>query len=215
MLWKRVQEGDAEGLWKTIPRDLWTWIEKYTGRRARRIGWCFDLNAGEVADLHQELMIDVARRWRWYDPARKSEKGFVKLLVKHRLADFCDNGIRRVRDLRPRPESLNDTVRVKAGGQDTDVERTQLVSEADTERLTHNRWPSRRRQFEMEQDVRCLVAKLPPDLRRICEALMHYNPRVAAQRLKIPESTLRDKLKGLRIYFARLADYLDVPASGS
>jgi RNA polymerase sigma factor (sigma-70 family) len=210
MLWKRVQEGDAEGLWKTIPPDLWTWIEKYTERKAKRVGRAFELNAGEVADLHQELMIDVARRWRRYDPARSPEKAFVALLIKHRIADFCDNGIRRVRDPRQRAVSLNDTVR---GQDDEPVERSRLVSEADTERLTHYRRPSRRRQFDMEQDVRCLVAKLPPDLRRICEALMHYNPRVAAQRLKIPESTLRDKLKGLRIYFARLADYLDVPAS--
>jgi hypothetical protein len=213
MLWKRVQEDDAEGVWKAIPHDLWTWIEKYTRRKARRIGWCFELNAAEVDDLHQELMVDVARRWRWYNPARGPAEAFVSKLAKNRISEFCDNGIRRVRDLRPRPESLNETIRVKEGGQDTGVERAQLVSEADTERLTHNRWPSRRRQFEMEEDVRCLVAKLPPDLRRICEALMRYNPRVAAQRLKIPESTLRDKLKGLRIYFARLADYLDVPAS--
>ena len=104
--------------------------------------------------LDRDLVPDVttAEPYDW-------DEAFVSKLVKNRISEFCDNGIRRVRDLRPRPESLNDTVRVKEGGQDKDFERAQLVSEAETERLTHRRRSSRRRQFEMEQDVRGLVAK--------------------------------------------------------
>jgi len=54
-----------------------------------------------------------------------------------------------------------------------------------------------------------LVAKLPEDMRRGCEAVIQYSVPKAAEKLNMPQSTLRDKLKGLRLYFAELQGYLN------
>ena len=71
MLQKLKKKGVPKSLWKAMPEDFWKWVERYTLRRAWRMRSEFELNRAEIDDPHQELMIDVARRWRWY----KAKKG--------------------------------------------------------------------------------------------------------------------------------------------
>jgi len=198
-----------------MPEDFWKWVERYTRRRARRAATQFDLNAAEIDDLHQELMIDVARRWRWYAAHQGPDKAFVAMTVNHRLADLAKNKIRRVRDVRKERqcESLNEPVRCNEGGASETCERIDLVSEGDHDLRRQLRRRASLEQLALRLDVRHLVNKLPPDLQQVCEYLMQYNIPTTAKRLKIPLSTLRLKIRRLQEHFAELQDYLDQPRS--
>lgn len=213
MLQMAREETASQDLWKPIPDHIWEWVDRYTRRRAWRTGQLFELNLAEIDDLHQELMCDVAKRWRRYKRQKSPVKAFVAMLVDHQLADFANNKLRRVRDVKQHPcESLNDPVRRGDGGVTEVCERGELISEDVHQSRTQHYSRNPIEQMALQEDIRRLVAKLPPDLRQMCEYVMKYSIPTAANRLKIPLSTFRLKLKRLRKHFADLQCYLDQPS---
>jgi RNA polymerase sigma factor (sigma-70 family) len=175
--------------------------------KVRRIGWLSDLNSAEKAELQQECLIDVARRWQYYDPRQCPEMAFVAMVVKNRIMDFYANRLKVVRDFDEKLFSLDDPAKDEDGDK---VESGHLLPESAHEFRRNTRRRSRRETFELQHDIRHLVAKLPPDLQRVCEMLMRYSVAEAARRLKMPQSTLRDKIKGLKDHFKDVQDYLNV-----
>ena len=213
MLQTAIEPKVGQERWAPIPEDFWKWIDRYTRWRARRASCQWGLNEAEIDDLQQELMIDLAKRWRWFDPRRSPSKAFVAMIVTNRLADMANNEVRRVRNIAPERhcESLDDEVRYLENGEMETSTRAQFVSEEDHRRRRQIRPRSDFERTMLQADVRNLVAKLPADLQQVCEAVMKYSVPDAARRLKIPESTLRAKLKRLRKHFADVRSYLDQP----
>lgn len=203
-----------ENRWRKIPKDFWDWVENYTYRRAFRTGMCFDLNLAEIADLHQELMIDVAKRWRWYKRSKSPAKAFVAMTVTHRLADFANNKVRQVRDLEDETTSLDIPLFYDNGFSNVPCDRGELVTDDEYGLRRQIRRRSAQEEAELQMDVRRLVAKLPPDLRTICEYVMKYGVLNAAERLNYAESTFRKKLAALRNHFDEIKEYV-VPVGTS
>lgn len=188
-----------------IARRAWVLIRS----RATRLCKAYRFDRSTRRDIRQELWHDLVRRWPTYDPSRSPAMAFVASVTRNRVFDIMAGRVGYLKEqLFSKTSSLNKTITLRKSKEE--VERGDRLVEAVHERRTGVRRRGDREQAELRHDVQRLLAKLPADDRRLCEMLMQFSVAEAGRRLVIPESSLRDKLKGLRIYFANMASYFDV-----
>jgi RNA polymerase sigma-70 factor (ECF subfamily) len=64
---------------------------------ARRLEWRLRLPRGECEDLSQDLLIDLLRRLRAYDPERGSFEAFIQVVLTHRAARIASRDVKERR----------------------------------------------------------------------------------------------------------------------
>lgn len=191
---------------KIIPTDIAESAWKLIRSKVKKQAFKNYLDDSTRDDLEQEVWLDLLERWPNYDPAKGPAMKFVAMVVNHRIGEIMK---RRWDDINAK--RLNTPSLYKKVGKKKKRQLYQTITEDTLEntRFTYER----RKPWEiaaMQSDVRALVAKLPEDLQEVCEQLMHHSVKQAARNLKMPESTLHDRIKSLRLYFARLQDYMDL-----
>lgn len=204
-----------------IPNDIARRAWVHIRWRATKLAKAYGFDRSTRDDIFDELWLDLLRRWPNYDPTKSEPQAFIASVVLNRIADimakrvmylreqvFHEMGTGDVDDSR-KLTSLNTTVKVGKDKQKK-VAKYRLLPETIHERRLGYRRRSERELRELQYDVRRLVAKLPADDRYLCEMLMKFSVAEVGRRMKMPESTLRDKLKRLRKHFLELADYLNV-----
>ena len=160
--------------------------------------------AGDLEDIEQELTVDLLERLPKFDPGKASRHTFAARVVDRKISSMLRYRMQEMRDNRNRPRSLNELVPC---GDGHTVELASTI-EHDARRLQPRRRPEE--DAGLRIDVEAVIAKLPPDLRRLAELLKHSTFKDAAKEMGMPRTTMYRLKQELREAFkkADLPDYL-------
>jgi hypothetical protein len=155
--------------------------------KARQVAARLKLPSTDLPDLEQDLALHVWARLGRYDPARRDQAVFTRMLVGHAAATVFRGRERRVRRA---PESLDALLRAaqSPGGPDEPAET--------------RAWPEPQRRHALALDVAAVLAALPRPLRRVAEALKTRSVAAAARRLRMSRAAVYRRLAELRAAFA-------------
>lgn len=131
----------------------------YASRLARRLG----LPASDIADLRQELLLDLVRRAGLFD-GRAGWATFADLVSRHASHDLAG---RVIRDRRRHGGSLDDLIRVGHAL----LPRHAVLADADGLGAWWNGGADAFAATEQRLDVERFLAGLPARLRRLCRLL--------------------------------------------
>ena len=185
-------------------------IDKYTADLIRHKSHQLIGKAGFVqadrADIEQELMLDLLRRMKHFDPAKAKRSTFMSRIVEHRISTMLEYRFAGCRDWRKCRESLNEPIRQ---GEEGFAEKIENVTSP-----TDFRWDSSPSEIDHQHgrciDLRRVLEALPEEMRDICERLKSQGVTEVARDLKIPRTTLYGKLLKIRGIFqaAQIHEYL-------
>lgn len=157
-------------------------------------------------DLEQEFALHLLKRLRELKEPPQDRQGFLRRVISRYAISLIRRGEAQKRDHR-RVSSLSARV-VDCDGQRVEMART--IPEDHVRSRLGVAPSSRLDDLELAHDVAAVLAKLPPDLRDLCERLKDYSVAEVARQLGVPRRTLRDTISRLRRHFeeAGLRDYL-------
>lgn len=143
---------------------------------ARRIARSLGLAAEDVADLRQELLLEVVRRCQGFDPTRAAWATFIDMVVRHAADELA--------------ERLAYGQRINAGFLDDlttwrnrrRVRLTEVLSEGDGLGALWSGLGDPFADVDRRIDIERFVERLPDGLRRLCRLLQTEQP-ADAQRL--------------------------------
>jgi len=186
---------------------LHPYAEKLIRVKARRLVGQAGFVRSDQEDIEQQLRLDLLRRLPKFDPARAPYEAFVTHVVKHCVASIIAARKAPLRDYRRQRCSLNDPLKTPDG---KPAERGDVLDQDATRLRTGGANRLADEQINLRDDVRTVLAGLPPDLRSLCRRLMKRTPTEAAQETGVPRGTLYEAMEVLRRRFekARLREYL-------
>ncbi|MEK7270554.1 MAG: sigma factor [Planctomycetota bacterium] len=160
----------------------------------------------ERKDLEQEMTLHLIARRPKFDKARASERTFVSRIVDRKISNLVRRQILKSRVLGQRICSLNESISDGEGGS---VERAETLATVGPDRRLGKDLRAKTYAQDLAIDLAQIVARLPEQLRRLCEVLKEDDPAGAARKMGIPRSTLDSHIGRLRRRFedAGLRDY--------
>ena len=179
---------------------------KVIRHQAQQLVGTAGFTADDRADLEQELLLDVLKRWPKYDARKGTPKTFVARIVVRRISTLLRHRTCAQRDHQCAGGSLNEPLTDRAG---ECRERGDLITQEEAD-LAWGRAPRQALQRALLRlDVAAVLAPLPAPLRRLGEHLQVGSISDAARSLGRPRTTVHDQVKVLRDRFlaAGLEDY--------
>jgi len=156
--------------------------------------------ADDVEDLEQELRVHLFEQLPKFDPTRGAFTTFVDRVLTHKAADILDARFAARRDCRIQVGSLDDTVRLREGGEvpiiDLDLEDAIHVHRGIST-------PSPYEEAERSIDLERAMAALTPEQRDLCRRLMTATIAEISAATGVPRPTLYDRLRQIRAAFER------------
>ena len=167
--------------------------------------------ADDFEDIRQDMLVDLVKRLRKYNPGRSNFKLFVTCVIDRKAQNLIRYRESDIRDYRREDCSLNEEVATSES--DELVQRLNTIDQDDQDiRSGKCRRPSAER-LQLRIDVEVALADLPPNLRRAAELLQTLPVSHVAHAMGIPQSTfykyhlsqLREAFtaKGLNLYAPR------------
>ena len=166
----------------------------YAKRKAKQLTGFFGFNKSDRADIVQDLLLDLVRRWPKFDPARGEPEVFIRRVLWARVATLIREKRAQKRQFEYEAEPISEEVE-----EEVSVNfRTGLPLRIDQE------------YSDLASDVATVLAKLLPEDRDLCMRLQSQSLSEIASELGVPRSTLADRLQSLRSCFedAGLQHYL-------
>jgi RNA polymerase sigma factor (sigma-70 family) len=156
-------------------------IRYHAGRLIGQYG----LTNSDRADLEQEMTCDLLRRLRKFDPERAKRGTFISRIVKHQVTAIIRYRTRKMRDYRRNGCSL-----------------AELPPEHPSLTTTDR--------GELAADLATVLAKLPREMRNLCERLRDEPVPEIARRTGMSQARVNKMLGELRRRFeeAGLREYL-------
>jgi RNA polymerase sigma-70 factor (ECF subfamily) len=179
---------------------------KLIRERVKRLIGRHGFTASDRDDLEQDMALHLLECLRRQQQPIDAPEGFFRKVI----ADYAVSLVRRrkaeKRDHR-RQSSLHEKVLDEDGEY---VERARTIPEDHVQSRLQTAPRSRLDEVELVHDVAAVLAKLPPELRDLCERLKHHSITEVARQLGVPRTTLHDAIRRLRQHFeeAGLRDYL-------
>lgn len=170
--------------------------------------------ADDLEDIEQDLRLHLFEQLPKYDPTRGAFSTFVDRVVGNKAADILDARFAARRDCRIQVSSLDDTVRLREGGEvpvlDLDLEDAMRVQRGISA-------PSPYAEAELRIVLERAMAALTPEQRDLCRRLLTATIAEISAATGVPRPTLYDRLRQIRAAFERagLKEYLrgsDIPA---
>lgn len=179
---------------------------KLIRERVKRLIGRHGFTASDRDDLEQDMALHLLECLRRQQQPIDAPEGFFRKVI----ADYAVTLVRRRKAEKRdhhRLSSLHDKVLDEDGEY---VERARVIPEDHVQTRLHTASRSRLDEVELVDDVAAVLAKLPPDLRDLCERLKHHSITEVARQLGVPRTTLHDAIRRLRQHFeeAGLRDYL-------
>ena len=168
------------------------------------------LTADDLEDLEQELTIHLFERLPKFDSTRGAFSTFVDRVVDHKAADILDARFAARRDCRIFVGSIDDTVRLREGGEvpimDLDLEDAVHVQRGISA-------PSPHAEAEFRINLERAMAALTPEQRDLCRRLLTATIAEISAATGVPRPTLYDRLRQIRVAFERagLREYVRRP----
>ena len=143
---------------------------------AKRIGRTLRLNPDDVDDARQELLLEVLRRFGYFDPARAAWSTFAGMIIRHAADELADriSGAQRI------DGGFLDDVTVQVRG--TRVRLTEVLAESDGLSAAWSGVFDPFADLEKRIDLERFIEGLPDGLRCLCRLLQTEMP-ADAQRL--------------------------------
>ncbi len=153
------------------------------------------------------MMLDLLMRLPKFDPNKATQKTFVARIIERKVSKLIRHRTCEMRDHRREVCSLNERLEAENGAT---VELSETIALEERDRMTGRRSRSAQEDWEFAQDMAATLARLPENLRRLCELLQRGTISDAACEMGVPRTTLNDHVKKLRVIFenADLRDYL-------
>lgn len=148
-------------------------------------------------DVEQELMLDLLRRLPRFDPERATYRTFVARVVAHGAARLL--AARRSENSNGRRAALSLHDEVPDGDGET-VERWETLDEETGRRRAGGRADAESVR-DLRLDVAEVLAALPPEMRELCEELLHDSVRKVARSTGTSHSTLLRRMRPIRARF--------------
>ncbi len=175
--------------------------------KARQLVGKAGYTQSDIADIEQDLIVDLLERLPRFDPAKATYNTFVGRVVERKISNLLRHRRMEIRDHRREAFSLNDV----NDGEEEAPPRNAAISQDDHRRRTGNHTRPETERIDMELDLAQVLADLPDDLRKTAEMLMTMPASQVARALGISRSTFYENhLPRLRAAFEAkgLRDYL-------
>lgn len=194
-----VQETSREDIWE-LTEEFLRIATAAASHYAWRIGKSLGLDVEDVADVRQELLLEVLRRSGYFDPARAAWATFADMIIRHAANDVAD---RIVGSQRNDGGFLNDITVPRRGVR---VRLTDVLAEADGLSAA---WSGADDPFvntELRIDLERFIAGLPDALRCLCRLLQSEMPADAQRLSGLSKSEFYRQLEelGMRLRAAGL-----------
>ena len=182
--------------------------ERFIKHKAKRLIGRAGFVRSDQEDLEQELRLDLWHRLSRFDPDKAPRGMFTTCVVKHRIASIIESRKAPCRDYRRCQCSLNDPLESESG--DVSAERGDMLDPDATRLPTGGANRPAEERVDLRQDIRTVLAGLPPELRGLCHRLMKRTPTEVERETGIPRGTLYESIEVLRRRFekANLREYL-------
>lgn len=166
--------------------------------KSRKLIGHFGMSESDREDIEQELAIHLWQRLSQHDPARGSVKTFINCVLDNRVKGIIKSRTNSAFDPKMHAYSLD--AAIEAGDSD-EVTKGDII-DMDEYRITlGNATRPMMELTEIRVDVLRVVESLPPNLRRVCEALSHASVAAAAKELGIGRDKLYDIMRDVRDAF--------------
>jgi len=170
-------------------------------KRTRRLIGSAGFTRSDVADLEQEMAMDLLTRLPKFQEGRVGLESFIAVAIKHRAATLVEAQKAAKRDFRKVAFSLDQEF------VDEDGEKHDGYDRLDGERLVDPSDGGRRTLSDQAEkmalaiDLGRVLQKLSPELRRLCKLLSELNVSEVAQATGLSRDTLYRRIKTLRDIF--------------
>jgi RNA polymerase sigma-70 factor, ECF subfamily len=180
------------------------YLQQLVRYKARKFVGKTGLNELDIDDVVQEVWLDLIQRLPGFDPRRSQQRTFISRLVDHELSDILRNRRAKRRDSR-HCQSLDVPV---GDGQDND--RTDLLATDVHGGRTGCVRRSDEHQADLAADIADIMAKMPAELRDLCQRLQRQPLTAIAREVGVPRTTLQKSVRKIlgRFENAGLRDYL-------
>lgn len=176
-------------------------------RKARQLVRYPGFRKSELADIEQELAMELIRKYRSFDPKRARETTFIARVIENKAISLIRARVAEKRDFRRDAHSLNEPVRDPEGGS---VERAQTVDASRARSHTGQAPRSDEEHSQLRLDLAEVFKSLPDDLRPLAELLTGMSEYAASRALGKSRRQIAKDVARLRKLFedAGLRDYL-------
>lgn len=174
--------------------------------RVKRLIGRHGFTASDRDDLEQDMTLHLLECLRRQQQSIEAPEGFFRKVIADHAVTLIRRRKAEKRDHR-RLSSLHDKVLDEDGEY---VERARIIPEDHLQSRLGTAPRDRLEEVELTHDVAAVLAKLPPELRDLCERLKHHSITEVARQLGVPRTTLHDTIGRLRRHLgeAGLRDYL-------
>ncbi len=161
---------------------------------ARSLRHKYRLSSDYLADLRQDLLLDLIGRYPSFDPARGSLGAFVGTIIAHRAADVGRMIWRERRLHGVAPVSLDAAVPGCDG-----ASRVDLIAENDGLMAFHGQTTDRVAEVDLRLDIERGLGSLSPDDSALCVALVRNTVDQLAAAGRGARSSLYRRVKEIRL----------------
>lgn len=176
-------------------------LQREADQAARRLVRRLRLPSSDVADLRQDLLLDLISRLPAFDPERGSLGAFAGTVTTHRSVGIAHR-IRRDRRLFGAvPVSIDDPERSAL--------RHTIADDGSLSSL-YGGWHDARTNVELARDVARAIEVLPSPLRDLCALLQSETPTGARRKSGLSHATFYRRLREIRLRL--LVEGVQVPA---
>jgi len=177
-------------------------------RKAAQLIGKTNLVATDRDDLEQDLRIALMAQLPKFDPTKAHWNAFVTVVVNRQVARLLEYRKRKKRGYTEHVVSLSAQVPGE-NGEPTELSR--MIRPEQQGFLVAMPLHDNQEAFEVEHDVSLVMSKLTDEQRDLCRHLMHRSVTEAARILRIPRSTIQDRVQEIRQVFAKyeLEEYLE------
>ena len=186
---------------------LHPYAENLIKYKARRLVGRAGFVRSDQEDIEQELRLDLLRRLSNFDPNKATLNTFADRVVEHKIASIIEARKAGLRDYRRQRCSLNDPLKTPDG---KPAERGDMLDQDATLLRTGGANRPADERIDLRDDIRTVLAGLPPELRRLCRRLMKRTPTEVERETGTARGTQYESFETLRRRFekARLKEYL-------
>jgi RNA polymerase sigma-70 factor, ECF subfamily len=175
--------------------------------KSRRLIGILGLTESDRDDIEQEMAVHLRQNLSKHDPARGSVKTFINCVLDNRVKAIIKSRTCSAFDCSIHAYSLD--AAFEAGDSDEVTKGDILDTDEYRIRLGNATRPLLEL-VELRVDVLRVVASLPDDLQRVCEALSHSTVAASARELGISRPKLYEMMRGLRDVFSEAGVQLHI-----
>lgn len=171
---------------------------RFVRRKAKQLIGKAGFTPSDRPELEQELKLGLIRALTRFDPAKRHWNVFVTTVIERRIASILESRRAKKSEFGQNITSLSTPV---PGDDDQWTELGRLIPQDQKEGVTGRVTSSFEDQVDLALDVQTVIYRLPDDLRDLCVRLMSASVSQVARDLRVPQSTLNDKVRRLRDAF--------------